>query len=126
MPTAWAAMPGRDRSKVAIASFQALRHRVADMLMAHEQARATLHGALAALSAEADGERRRRAVAIAKVQSGRSGRFIGAQAIQLHGGIGMTDEYVIRHCFKRLMVPETLAANTTSHLAALAGMRGAP
>ena len=62
---------------VAIASFQALRHRLADMLIAHEQARATLHGALAALSS-ATGLERRRAVAIAKAQSGRSGRFIGS------------------------------------------------
>jgi alkylation response protein AidB-like acyl-CoA dehydrogenase len=103
----------------AIASFQALRHRLADMLIAQEQARATLHGALAALADEDLGERRR-AVAIAKAQSGRSGRFIGAQAIQLHGGMGMTDEYVVGHCFKRLMVLDQLQGSAAVHLAALA------
>jgi len=106
----------------AIASFQALRHRIADMLIAHEQARATLHGALAALSAP-DPVERRRAVAIAKAQSGRSGRFVGAQAIQLHGGIGMTDEYIVGHCFKRLMVLDQLQGNSSAQLAALAAMR---
>jgi alkylation response protein AidB-like acyl-CoA dehydrogenase len=109
---------------VAIASFQALRHRLADMLIAQEQARATLHGALAALSSSNTTERRR-AIAIAKAQSGRSGRFIGAQAIQLHGGIGMTDEYVIGHCFKRLMVLDQLLGSSSTHLAALVAMRDA-
>ena len=109
---------------VAIASFQALRHRLADMLIAHEQARATLHGALAAVSSS-NAVERRRAIAIAKAQSGRSGRFIGAQAIQLHGGIGMTDEYVIGHCFKRLMVLDQLLGSSSTHLAALTAMREA-
>ena len=107
---------------VAIASFQALRHRLADMLIAKEQARATLHAALAALSTP-DRSGRGRAVAIAKAQSGRSGRFVGAQAIQLHGGIGMTDEYVVGHCFKRLMVLDQSQGNSSTHLAALAAMR---
>ena len=107
---------------VPIASFQALRHRLADMLIAQEQARGTLHGALAALSSTNTIERRR-SIAMAKAQSGRSGRFIGAQAIQLHGGIGMTEEYVIGHCFKRLMVLDQLLGSTSSHLAALVAMR---
>jgi alkylation response protein AidB-like acyl-CoA dehydrogenase len=105
---------------VPLATFQVLRHRLADMLIAHEQARATLHGALAALSGP-DEAARGRAVAIAKAQSGRSGRFVGAQAIQLHGGIGMTDEYVIGHCFKRLMVLDVLGGSASTHLASLAG-----
>jgi alkylation response protein AidB-like acyl-CoA dehydrogenase len=58
---------------------------------------------------------------MAKVQAGRSGRFIGAQAIQLHGGIGMTNEYVAGHCFKRLMVLDTLLGNAQHHLGRLAG-----
>jgi alkylation response protein AidB-like acyl-CoA dehydrogenase len=106
---------------VAIASFQVLRHRLADMLIAHEQARATLHGALAALvNATGPGAGLSRAVAIAKAQSGRSGRFIGAQAIQLHGGIGMTDEYIAGHCFKQLMVIDSLQGNTAAQLRVLA------
>ena len=106
---------------VAIASFQALRHRLADMLIAHEQTRATLHGALAALvNAAGPGPELARAVAIAKAQSGRSGRFIGAQAIQLHGGIGMTNEYLAGHCLKQLMVIDSMAGGTAAQLRALA------
>jgi alkylation response protein AidB-like acyl-CoA dehydrogenase len=87
----------------AIGSFQALRHKLADMAIAVEQSRAMLHRALHVLH-EPDRARRRRALALAKALAGRNGRFVGAQAIQLHGGIGMTDEYEIGHCFKRLMV----------------------
>jgi alkylation response protein AidB-like acyl-CoA dehydrogenase len=106
---------------VEIASFQALRHRLADMVIAHEQARATLHGALAALvNADGPGPGLARAIAIAKAQSGRSGRFIGAQAIQLHGGIGMTNEYVAGHCFKQLMVIDSMSGGTAAQLRALA------
>jgi hypothetical protein len=101
-----------------LAGFQALQHRLADMLVAQEQARAALHGALAAL-AQGDARRRDRAVAMAKVQSGRSGRFVGAQAIQLHGGIGMTDEYVVGHCFKRLMVLDRRFGSAQELLAVL-------
>jgi alkylation response protein AidB-like acyl-CoA dehydrogenase len=92
---------------VPLADFQALQHRLADMSIAHEQARGALHGALAGL-AQRNGLSRERAVAAAGVMCARSGRFIGAQAIQLHGGIGMTNEYIVGHCFKRLMVIERL------------------
>ena len=106
---------------VAISSFQALRHRLADMLIAQEQARATLHGALAALvDADAPSHARARAVAIAKAQSGRSGRFVGAQAIQLHGAIGMTNEAMVGHCFKQLMVLDAQHGNACAHLRTLA------
>jgi len=111
----------RHQFGVAIASFQALRHRLADMVIAHEQARATLHGALAALVNPGTPQPElERAVAIANAQSGRSGRFIGAQAIQLHGGIGMTDEYVVGHCFKHLMVIDSMVGGTAAQLRALA------
>jgi len=88
---------------VAVASFQALRHRLADMTIALEQSRAVLQHGLRSLH-ETDRAARRRELMLAKALTGRCGRFIGAQAIQLHGGIGMTDEYLIGHCFKRLMV----------------------
>jgi hypothetical protein len=93
----------RQQFGMAIAGFQALRHRLADMVIALEQSRAMLQHALQALH-DTDRPRRCRALALAKALVGRNGRFVGAQAIQLHGGIGMTDEYVIGHCFKRLMV----------------------
>jgi alkylation response protein AidB-like acyl-CoA dehydrogenase len=110
----------RQQFGVAIASFQALRHRLADMLIAHQQARATLHGALAG-SAHGPGPELTRAVAIAKAQCGRSGRFIGAQAIQLHGGMGMSDECIVGHCFKQLMVFDALNGNAATQLRLLAG-----
>ena len=84
-----------------IGSFQVLQHRMADMVLEHEQAKSM--AILAALSADgADARERRRVISAAKVQIGKSGRFIGQQAIQLHGGIGMTDEYTAGHYFKRL------------------------
>jgi alkylation response protein AidB-like acyl-CoA dehydrogenase len=104
---------------VPLASFQALQHRLADMLIAYEQARGALHGALAGL-AQNDAGTRERAVAAACTMCGRSGRFIGAQAIQLHGGIGMTNEYIVGHCFKRLMVIEHLLGPRQQHLGVLA------
>ena len=107
---------------VPLASFQALRHRFADLSIAHEQARGALHGALAGL-AHHDAEHRAHAVAAACAMSGRSGRLIGAQAIQLHGGIGMTNEYIVGHCFKRLMVIEQLLVSAQRHLRALAPPR---
>jgi alkylation response protein AidB-like acyl-CoA dehydrogenase len=115
----------RQQFGVAIASLQALRHALADMLIAHQQARATLHGALAALvNADRPGFELARAVAIAKAQSGRSGRFIGAKAIQLHGGIGMSNECIVGHCFKHLMVIDALHGNTATQLRALgAGLK---
>ncbi len=92
---------------MAIAGFQVLRHRLADMAIALEQTRAMLQHALHSLHMKdpaVDRARRRRELMLAKALVGRCGRFVGAQAIQLHGGIGMTDEYVVGHCFKRLMV----------------------
>ena len=91
----------RKQFGVPIGSFQVLQHRMADMVLEHEQSKSM--AVLAALCADlADARERRRVVSAAKVQIGKSGRFIGQQAIQLHGGIGMTDEYTAGHYFKRL------------------------
>jgi len=91
----------RKQFGVPIGSFQVLQHRMADMVLEHEQAKSM--AILAALSTDgADARERRRVISAAKVQIGKSGRFIGQQAIQLHGGIGMTDEYAAGHYFKRL------------------------
>ncbi len=103
---------------VAIGSFQALQHRAVDMLVALEQARSMTM--LAAMMAEApDAGERRRIIAAAKVQCGRSGKFVGQQAIQLHGGIGMTDEYKVGHYFKRVTMIDTLFGDADHHLAAV-------
>jgi alkylation response protein AidB-like acyl-CoA dehydrogenase len=93
-------MNTRKQFGVAIASFQALRHRVADMKMQLELGRSMSYYATLKLHAPAD--ERRRALARAKYQLGVSMRFIGQQAVQLHGGIAVTDEYIVSHYFKKL------------------------
>jgi len=90
----------RKQFGVTIASFQALRHRAADMKMQLELARSMSYYASLKLNAPAD--ERRRALARAKYQLGQSMRFVGQQAVQLHGGIGVTDEYIVSHYFKKL------------------------
>jgi alkylation response protein AidB-like acyl-CoA dehydrogenase len=113
----------RKQFGVAIGAFQALQHRAVDMLVALEQARSMTM--LAAMMAEAQDEsERRRTIAAAKVQCGRSGRYIGQQAIQLHGGIGMTDEYKVGHYFKRVTMIDTLFGDADHHLAAVADAGG--
>jgi alkylation response protein AidB-like acyl-CoA dehydrogenase len=93
-------MNTRKQFGVNIASFQALRHRVADMKMQLELGRSMSYYASLKLHAPAD--ERRRALARAKYQLGVSMRFIGQQAVQLHGGIAVTDEYIVSHYFKKL------------------------
>ncbi len=93
-------MNQRKQFGVVISSFQALRHRVADMKMQLELARSMSYYASLKLNAPAD--ERRAAMARAKYQVGQSMRFVGQQAVQLHGGIGVTDEYIVSHCFKKL------------------------
>ena len=93
-------MNTRKQFGVAISSFQALRHRVADMKMQLELARSMSY--YASLKLNAPAEERSRAMARAKYQLGMSIRFIGQQAVQLHGGIGVTDEYIVSHYFKKL------------------------
>jgi alkylation response protein AidB-like acyl-CoA dehydrogenase len=97
-------MNTRKQFGVAIASFQALRHRVADVKMQVELARSMSYFATLKLGEPAPA--RRRALAQAKLQLGQSMRFVGQQCIQLHGGIGVTDEYSASHYFKRLTVME--------------------
>jgi pimeloyl-CoA dehydrogenase small subunit len=107
-----------------IGSFQVLQHRAVDMLVALEQARSM--AMLAAMTAaEVDGDERAGALAAAKVQIGRSGRFVSQQAIQLHGGIGMTMEYKVGHYFKRVTMIDVMFGDADHHLRALA-RRGAP
>jgi len=98
-----------------IGRFQALQHRVADMVVHLEQARSMSY--LAALRcASADLDERRRALSAAKVVIGDAARFVGQQAVQLHGGMGMTDELKVSHCFKRLTAIEILFGDSDAHL----------
>ena len=107
-------MNTRKQFGVAIGTFQALRHRLADMKMQLELARSMSYYATLKLGETPDV--RRRAVAQAKVQLGNSARFVGQQAIQLHGGIGMTDEYIGSHYFKRLTTMEMQFGDTMHHI----------
>ena len=108
----------RKQFGVVISSFQALRHRVADMKMQLELARSMSYYATLKLGAPAD--ERRAAMARAKYQLGVSMRFISQQAVQLHGGIAMTDEYIASHYFKRLTQMEMTLGDTMHHLGEVA------
>jgi pimeloyl-CoA dehydrogenase small subunit len=105
----------RKQFGVAIGSFQALQHRAADMFVALEQARSMSMFATMANDFD-DAKERATAVAAAKVQIGKSGKFVGQQSIQLHGGIGMTMEAKIGHYFKRLSMIENTFGDTEYHL----------
>ena len=107
-------MKQRQQFGVAIASFQALRHRVADMKMQLELGRSMSYYAW--LKLETPEPERRQAIARAKVQLGQSMRWVGQQSVQLHGGIGVTDEYIISHCFKKLTALELSFGDTLHHL----------
>jgi alkylation response protein AidB-like acyl-CoA dehydrogenase len=105
----------RQQFGVAIGRFQALQHRIADMLIHFEQARSMSY--LAALRCvDDDAAERHRAMSAAKALIGQSCRFIGQQAVQLHGGMGMTDELVVSHWFKRLTAAELMFGDSDAHL----------
>src|SRR3954449_4122622 len=105
----------RTQFGVPIGSFQTLQHRAADMFVAVEQARSMSMFATMASDFD-DAKERATAVAAAKVQIGKSLKFVGEQSIQLHGGIGMTMEAAIGHYFKRLTMIETTFGDTDYHL----------
>lgn len=98
-----------------LAKFQALQHRMVDILIACEECRSAMLVATLRLD-EADGALRDKAVAAAKVKIGQHGRFVGENAIQLHGGMGMTDEMHITHYFKRLAMIDTMFGDHAHHL----------
>src|SRR6202140_3803826 len=108
-------MKTRTQFGVPIGSFQTLQHRAADMFVAVEQARSMSMFATMAADID-DAKERATAVAAAKVQIGKSARFVGQQSIQLHGGIGMTQEARIGHYFKRLTMIENTFGDTDYHL----------
>ena len=110
-------MNQRKQFGVVISSFQTLRHRVADMKMQLELARSMSYYGSLKLGAPA--EERHVAIARAKVQLGQSMRYVGQQSVQLHGGIGVTDEYVGSHYFKRLTQMEMTGGDTLHHLGIL-------
>ncbi len=107
-------MNTRKQFGTTLASFQALRHRIADVKMQLELGRSMSYYASLKLG-EAPAQRRR-AISQARVQLGQSMRYVGQQCIQLHGGIGCTDEYIASHYFKRLTMLEMTYGDTLHHL----------
>ena len=106
-----------------IARFQALQHRMVEMLIHAEQARSVTY--LAAMRYASDNaDERRRAISAAKVRVGQAARFVGQQAVQLHGGMGVTNEVAAAHLFKRLAIIETTLGDVDHHLARFAALPG--
>ena len=105
----------RTQFGVPIATFQVLQHRMVDMLIHVEQARSMSY--LAAMrAAEPPSRERRLALAAAKVVVGNACRFVGQQAVQLHGGMGVSDETAVSHLFRRLTALEIELGDTEHHL----------
>jgi alkylation response protein AidB-like acyl-CoA dehydrogenase len=106
----------RQQFGLPLARFQALQHRVADMAMQVEQARSMALVAAVHVDAADDGTRRRH-VSAAKARVGQAAVFVGQAAVQLHGGIGMTDALDVSHYFKRLTLIARAFGDTDHHLA---------
>ena len=98
-----------------IGKFQVIKHRMVDMLMSCEEARSMAYMATLKLG-ESDPNVRKRAASAAKVSIGKAARFVGQQSIQLHGGMGMTDELNVGHYFKRLTMIDILFGDVDFHL----------
>ena len=107
-------MNTRKQFNTTIATFQALRHRVADMKLQLELGRSMSY--YASLKLNAPAIERHQAMARAKYQMGNSMRYVGQQSVQLHGGIGVTDEYIVSHYFKKLTQLEMTFGDTLHHL----------
>ncbi|MFV8165639.1 acyl-CoA dehydrogenase family protein [Mycobacterium sp. 134] len=104
----------RQQFGLPIGSFQALQHRMVDMHMEVEQASAAVY--LAVLNLDAEPAQRARAVSAAKATIGRAARFVGQNSVQLHGGMGMTEELAIGHYFKRLTAVQYEFGSTDYHV----------
>lgn len=109
-------MKTRQQFGVPIGKFQALQHRMAEMFMQYQQASSMATLAAVKVSSE-DAVERRRTVSAAKARVGQAAKFVGQQAVQLHGGMGVTDELPAAHHFKRLAMIEQTLGDTDYHLA---------
>lgn len=109
-----------------LGAFQALQHRLVDMLIQVELSRSiAIHAALAVDASSSTAERALN-VSAAKAQIGRAGRMVGQSAVQLHGAIGFTSEYKVGHLFKRLTAIDALFGDADHHLTRIAAARGLP
>jgi alkylation response protein AidB-like acyl-CoA dehydrogenase len=106
----------RKQFGVAIGTFQALKHKMADMLIAAEQSRSM--AIIAAVHADSqDAAERSRAISAAKAYIGQAGRLVGQHAVQMHGGMGVVDELIVSHYFKRLTMIDLSFGDADYHLA---------
>ncbi|MDB5797239.1 MAG: pimeloyl-CoA dehydrogenase small subunit [Paucimonas sp.] len=113
----------RQQFGVPIGKFQALQHRMVDMFIQQEQARSITTLAAVRVDSQDPAERRRN-VSAAKARVGQALKFVGQQAVQLHGGMGVTDELPASHYFKRLSMIELTLGDTDHHLARFASEPG--
>ena len=104
----------RKQFGAAIATFQVLQHRMVDMFINVEQSLSMTY--MATLKLDESAHDRAKAVSAAKVQIGRSAKFVGQAAIQIHGGMGMTDELAVGHYFKRATMIEGQFGSVDHHL----------
>jgi alkylation response protein AidB-like acyl-CoA dehydrogenase len=111
----------RKQFGVPIGKFQALQHRMADMFIASEQARSM--AIIAAVYADSeDAAERRRAVSGAKAYIGQAARLVGQEAVQMHGAMGVVDDLIVSHYFKRLTVIDLSLGDVDFHLACFSNM----
>lgn len=113
----------RKQFGVPIGAFQVLQHKAVDMFVAIEQARSMALFAMM-MAEDDDAAERSRAIHAAKAEIGRAGRLCGENAIQLHGGVGMTMEYAVGHYFKRMTMIDISFGDSDFHLAELARAGG--
>ena len=104
----------REQFGTSIGKFQVLQHRMVDMFMEYEQCKSLLY--MATMKQEEGSIDAKKAISGLKYQVGKAGKFIGQQAVQLHGGMGVTDELNVGHYFKRLTTVGTIFGNTDYHL----------
>ena len=112
----------RKQFGIAIGKFQVLQHRMVDMFMEHEQSISMTY--MATLKLDEDEVTRKKAVSAAKVRIGQGGRFVGQEAIQIHGGMGMTDELAVGHYFKRLTMIDSEYGNVDFHMRRYSNLSG--
>ena len=112
----------RKQFGVPISTFQVLQHRMVDMFVEHQQSVSMTYQVT--LRLEEDAVTRMKAASAAKVQIGRSGRFVGQSAVQIHGGMGVTDELAASHYFKRLTMIDTQFGNVDYHLRRYTNLAG--
>lgn len=114
----------RKQFGIPIGKFQVLQHRMVDMFMEHEQSISMTY--MATLNLDEDPVARMKAASAAKLRIGQAGRFVGQEAIQIHGGMGMTDELAVGHYFKRLSMIESEFGNMDHHMRRYTALSAGP